>query len=136
MVNESDPELERLRKEKLDQMRTQPTEPTPEANGGVLHLREGNFGTTISQGVTLVDFFAVWCGPCKMMAPAVEQLAQEFAGRAKVAKVDVDQDIGLAMRYQVRGVPTFIIFKDGKPVQQFVGGVGYQALKNALTQAL
>ena len=135
MVNESDPELERLRKEKLDQMRTEPTQPTTQTNGGVLQLREDNFGTTISQGVTLVDFYAVWCGPCKMMAPAIEQLAEEFAGRAKVAKVDVDQDVSLAMRYQVRGVPTFII-KDGQPVQQIVGGVGYQALKAALTQAL
>ncbi len=137
MVDNPDPELERLRKEKLTQMKNKPTSPTtPQANGGVLHLKEGNFDQTISQGVTLVDFFAVWCGPCKMMAPAIEQLAQEFAGRAKVAKVDVDKAISLAMRYQVRGVPTFIIFKDGQPIQQIVGGVGYQSLKDALTHAL
>jgi thioredoxin 1 len=135
MVSNPDPELERIRQEKLAQMRSKPTtKPTPK--GDVLHLRESNFGETISQGVTLVDFFAVWCGPCKMMAPAVEQLAKEFAGQAKVAKVDVDQDIALAMRYQVQGVPTFIIFKDGQPVKRIVGGVGYQSLKAELSQAL
>ncbi|MFX1475702.1 MAG: thioredoxin [Promethearchaeota archaeon] len=135
MVSNSDPELERIRQQKLAQMRSKQTaDATPK--GGVLHLRESDFGKTISQGVTLVDFSAEWCGPCKMMAPAVEKLAQEFAGQAKVAKVDVDQDIALAMRYQVQGVPTFIIFKDGQPVRRIVGGVGYQALKAALAQAL
>ncbi len=137
MASNPDPELERLRQEKLAQMKNKtPTQATPTPSQGVIHLKEGNFDETISQGVTLVDFFAVWCGPCKMMAPASEKLAQEFAGQAKVAKVDIDQDIGLARRYQVRGVPTFIIFKDGQPVQQIVGGVGYQPLKDALTKAL
>lgn len=134
MSEQPDPELERLREKKLMEMKqsmaTQ-TEPshTPQ---GVLHLSTQDFDQTISKGVTLVDFHAEWCGPCKMMAPVVEKLAQEYAGRAKVAKVDVDMNIEVAMRYRVQGVPTFGIFKDGELVHRVVGGVGYQPLKAAL----
>jgi thioredoxin 1 len=99
---------------------------------GVLHLSSKDFDQATSKGVTLVDFYATWCGPCKMMAPVVEQLAQEFAGRVNVAKVDVDENMELAMRFQVRGVPTFGIFKDGKLLQCIVGAVGYDTLRAAV----
>ncbi len=135
MTEDSDSELTRLREQKLKElqqsMATQSETPnTPP--GEVLHLSTNNFDETISKGVTLVDFFAEWCGPCKMMAPVVEQLAQEYAGRVKVAKVDVDHNVEIAMRYRVQGVPTFGVFKDGKMVHRVVGGVGYQPLKAAL----
>ncbi len=71
-----------------------------------------------------------------MMAPVIDQLAQEYAGRAKVAKLDVDQNIEIAMRYRVQGVPTFGIFKNGVLVHRIVGGVGYQPLKAALDSFL
>ena len=100
--------------------------------GEVLHLSTNDFNQTIAEGVTLVDFFAEWCGPCKMMAPVVDQLAKEYAGRAKVAKVDVDHNVEIAMQYRVQGVPTFGIFKNGVMVHRIVGGVGYQPLKAAL----
>ena len=112
-------------------MATQSKTPT-QPQGKVLHLSSHDFAQTISQGVTLVDFFAEWCGPCKMMAPVVDKLAQEYAGLAKVAKVDVDHNIEIAMRYRVQGVPTFALFKDGVMVHRVVGGVGYQPLKTAL----
>jgi thioredoxin 1 len=95
-------------------------------------LSASDFDETIKQGLTLVDFFAEWCGPCKMMAPIVDKLAQEYTGRAKVANVDVDHNIEIAMRYGIQGVPTFGIFKDGQMVHRIVGGVGYQPLKAAL----
>ena len=100
--------------------------------GKVLHLSTTEFDEAVKDGVTLVDFYADWCGPCQMMAPVVEKLAQEYAGQAKVAKVDVDHNIEIAMRYRVQGVPTFGIFKDGVMVHRVVGGVGYQPLKAAL----
>ena len=100
--------------------------------GEVLHLSTTDFDEVVKTGITLVDFYADWCGPCKMMAPVVEKLAQEYAGRAKVAKVDVDHNVEIAMRFRVQGVPTFGVFKDGLMVHRIVGGVGYQPLKAAL----
>lgn len=135
MSDNPDPELTRLREQKLKElhhtMATQSKTPT-QPQGKVLHLSTQDFDQTISQGITLVDFFAEWCGPCKMMAPVVDKLAQEYAGLAKVAKVDVDHNIEIAMRYRVQGVPTFAVFKDGVMVHRVVGGVGYQPLKTAL----
>jgi thioredoxin 1 len=134
MSEHLDPELTRLREQKLKELKKSMTieAEQPQPPQGVLHLSTQDFDQNISKGVTLVDFFAEWCGPCKMMAPVVDQLAQEYAGRAKVAKVDVDHNIEIAMRYRVQGVPTFGIFKDGQMVHRIVGGVGYGPLKNAL----
>ncbi len=139
MSEHPDPELKRLRERKLkDLKQTMATDiETPTTPPGeVLHLSTQDFDQIVGKGVTLVDFFAEWCGPCKMMAPVVKKLAQEYKGRAKVAKVDVDQNIELAMRYRVQGVPTFGIFKDGQMVERIVGGVGYQPLKAALEMSL
>ena len=135
MTETPDPELARLREKRLQEMkRTMTTETqipqTP--HGEVLDLSTSEFDQTIKSGVTLVDFYATWCMPCKMMAPVVDKLAKEYAGRAKVAKVDVDMNIEIAMRYGVQGVPTFGIFKDGQMVHRVVGGVGYEPLKVAL----
>lgn len=69
----------------------------------------------------LVDFTAAWCGPCKMLDPVVTQLAQEWAGRVKVVKLDVDENAALAVQYQVMGVPTLMLFVEGKPVQRLSG---------------
>ncbi|MCI5622588.1 MULTISPECIES: thioredoxin [Anaerostipes] len=80
----------------------------------------------------LVDMFATWCGPCKMMAPVVEEIAKEYEGIAKVGKVDIDQDSDLAARYSIMSVPTFLIFKNGEVVDKVVGGVP----KDILTQAI
>lgn len=138
MSEHSDPELARLREQKIRELKQNMTTQTehPQTPQGVLHLSTQDFDQTISKGVTLVDFYAEWCGPCKMMAPVVDQLAQEYADRAKVAKIDVDHNIEIAMRYRVQGVPTFGIFKDGQMVHRIVGGVGYQPLKRALENFL
>ncbi len=134
MSEHPDPELARLREQKIKELKQTMTTQTehPQTPQGVLHLSTQDFDQTISKGVTLVDFHAEWCGPCKMMAPVVDQLAKEYAGRAKVAKIDIDLNIEIAMRYRVQGVPTFGIFKDGQMVHRIVGGVGYQPLKGAL----
>ncbi len=138
MSEHPDPELARLREQKIKELKQKMTTQIehPQTSRGVLHLSTQDFDQIISKGVTLVDFHAEWCAPCKMMAPVVDQLAQEYAGRAKVAKIDVDQNIEIAMRYRVQGVPTFGIFKDGQMVHRIVGGVGYQPLKGALENFL
>lgn len=83
-------------------------------------------------GVTLVDFFAVWCGPCKMAAPVLDQLSVDMEGRAKIFKVDVDQSPELAQRYGISSVPTMILFKNGRAVEKIVGFQPKAALKSKL----
>jgi thioredoxin 1 len=84
----------------------------------------------------LVDFWADWCAPCKMIAPIVEDLAEEYDGRVKFAKLDVDSNPQTAMSYGVRGIPTLLIFKGGSPVNQAVGAVPKSVLKGKLEESL
>ncbi len=84
----------------------------------------------------LVDFWADWCAPCKMIAPIVEDLAEEYDGRVKFAKLDVDSNPKTAMSYGVRGIPTLLIFKGGTPVNQVVGAVPKSVLKGKLEESL
>lgn len=74
-----------------------------------------------SEVPVLVDFFATWCGPCKMMSPVVEEIAKEMEGKAKVYKVDTDEEQNLAIKYGIMSIPTFIVFKNGEPVSKTVG---------------
>ena len=84
----------------------------------------------------LVDFFADWCGPCKMMAPVVEQLAEELEGKAKVGKLNIDENMDIAEKYRVMNIPTFLIFKDGQEKERIVGAVSKNELKNKREQTL
>lgn len=88
-----------------------------------ISLSDATFARDVEQakGVTLVDFWATWCPPCKLIAPVVEQIAQENDGRLRVGKLDVDVNGSTAMKYGVMSIPTLIVFKDGKPVDRFVG---------------
>lgn len=99
-------------------------------------VTDTDFGTEIEQhkGLAVVDFWASWCAPCRMIAPALEQLAQEYDGRAKVAKLDVDINIQTATRFNVRSIPTILFFKDGKLVDQVVGAVPKAALESKFLQ--
>ena len=94
--------------------------------------RKEVFKDEISTGVTLVDFYADWCGPCKMLAPEIEALSVEMEGKAKVVKVNVDEQRELAGEYQVRAIPTLFVIKDGEVKEELVG---YQT-KDSLTKAL
>jgi thioredoxin 1 len=80
----------------------------------------------------LVDFWATWCGPCRMMAPVIDEIADDFAGKVKVGKLDVDSNPQSASRYQVRGIPTLLIFKGGQVVEQLVGAVAKDKVVEAL----
>ncbi|MCA9575906.1 MAG: thioredoxin [Sandaracinaceae bacterium] len=93
------------------------------AGKNIVAANDLNFDEAVlgSDTPVLVDFAATWCGPCKMIAPLVEQLADEYEGRAKVAKVDIDESPGTASRFGIRGVPTLMVFKGGQVVAQQVG---------------
>ena len=80
----------------------------------VVHLTKDNFDEVTSKGTVLVDFWASWCGPCKMVAPIIEELADEYDGKAVIAKVDIDKEVELASRFKIRLIPTIICFKDGQ----------------------
>ncbi len=94
------------------------------------------FNEIIKDGVTLVDFFAVWCGPCKMLTPVLEEVAIEFEGKAKIAKVDVDKLEDLAIEYHIGSVPTVILFKDGKLIAQTMGFRPKQQFCDALEKVI
>ena len=96
------------------------------ANQNIVSLTQENFASQVlqSQSPVLVDFWAEWCGPCRMMAPTIDVVATEYAGKVKVGKVDVDSNGGTAMRYNIRGIPTLLLFKGGHVVEQRVGAVG------------
>ena len=89
----------------------------------VMAVTDANFKDEVEQngGLTVVDFWATWCGPCRMVAPIMDQLAGEYAGKAKVTKVDVDSNQGTSQRFNIRSIPTVLFFKDGKIVDQVVG---------------
>jgi thioredoxin 1 len=106
--------------------------------GNVLQVTDGNFDQLILAGgkPAMVDFWATWCGPCRMIAPHVEALAQEFAGRAIVAKLDVDANRQTAIRFGIQSIPTLLFFKDGKLVDRVVGAVDKKVLKDKLEALL
>ncbi|MFQ5457817.1 MAG: thioredoxin [Myxococcota bacterium] len=85
---------------------------------------------------TLVDFWAVWCGPCKMVAPVVEEAASDFEGRVSFAKMNVDENMGTPVKYGIRGIPTLLLFKGGEVVDQIVGAVPKGKLKEMLEKHL
>jgi thioredoxin 1 len=103
--------------------------------GAAKELTGSNFKETISSGVTLVDFWAEWCGPCKMMTPLIDEMAQEFEGKATIAKLDIDAEGDLAIEHNVQSIPTLIVFKDGQEANRFIGVTKKDALVEAVNAA-
>ena len=103
-----------------------------------VELSEVNFEQEVLKANTpvLVDFWAVWCGPCKMIAPIVDELAVEYEGKLKIGKVDVDSNQQIAMQFGIRSIPTLLIFKNGKVVEQIVGAAPKKSLIEKLSKHL
>ena len=100
------------------------------------HLTDANFSKETEKGVTLVDFYADWCGPCRMLAPVLEQVATETEGKAIIAKVNIDNEQKTAAQFQITSVPTMILFKNGKEVNRLVGLRNAQAIKDLILAAV
>jgi len=105
---------------------------------GLVHVNDKNFSSEVLNAdlPVLVDFWATWCGPCRSISPIVEELAKEFSGRVKVTKLNVDESPATPSQYGVRGIPTLILFKEGKILDQIVGAVPKARLKTMIEKAL
>jgi len=86
-----------------------------------IELTNDNFDSEISEGIVVVDFWAPWCGPCKQLSPSIDKLATEYQDRAKITKVNIDDFPELAQKYNIRGIPTVLLFKDGEKMNTIVG---------------
>jgi len=104
--------------------------------GLIKHLNDSEFDKAIQKGVTLVDFHANWCGPCRMLAPVLEQVAKELHGKAAIVKIDIDSEQKTAAHFQITSVPTMILFKEGKEVKRLVGLRNAEAIKEFILSAV
>ncbi len=102
---------------------------------GVLERTDSELAETIATGVTLVDFWAPWCGPCQMQGPILEKVAARVRGEAEIVKVNVDENVAAAGEYQVQSIPTLILFRDGAPIRRMVGLQSEEALVQAIEAA-
>ena len=117
-----DPEIEKIKQRKLEEMLKQQNQPKVEP--GIIDLNSSNFEQTIlAENPTLVDFWAEWCGPCKSMHPVFERLSKKYPN-VKFARVNVDNNQNISMKYAVQSIPTFIMFKSGQIVDKMMGAVG------------
>ena len=104
----------------------------------IIEFNDQNFDSDVLEAGTLVlvDFWAVWCGPCKAIAPIVEEIANDYNGKVKVGKMDVDRNNQVAMRYGIRSIPTLLVFNNGEVVDQVIGNVGKESIESMLNKAL
>ena len=103
---------------------------------GYIELTQENFDSTIATGVVMVDFWAPWCGPCRMIAPVIDKLAQDYDGKAKICKVNTDEQQELAQKFGIRSIPNILFYKDGQQVDEIIGAASEQDFKAKLDSLL
>jgi thioredoxin 1 len=108
------------------------------ASDNILNLSSDNFDGSVTQSdlPVLVDFWAIWCGPCKAIAPLLDQAASSYEGKVRIGKVDVDKNAMLANRFGIRNIPTLLLFKDGQVIAQHTGGLNRSKLNEFIDRAL
>ena len=108
------------------------------ASNAIVEVTDANFDQLVlkSDQPVMVDFWATWCGPCRALAPIVDDVAQSYTGRVKVGKMDVDKNAATPQRYGVRGIPTLLVFKNGEVKEQIVGYVSREVIEKALDKNL
>ncbi len=102
----------------------------------VQELTNGEFNELIKEGTVLIDFYADWCMPCVMMGPIVDEMSEKFSGKIKFGKVNIEDNQDIAHKFNVSSIPNFILFQDGKVVEQFVGGMDEEDFENKLNEHL
>ncbi|MFP3951394.1 MAG: thioredoxin [Candidatus Bathyarchaeia archaeon] len=137
-----DEELEKIKEKLMRQILSgKQSQREPEGilkEGEITHLDSSNIDEALKETSKpiLIDFWAAWCSPCKMMEPVLEKMACSYKGRAFFAKVNIDRNRSIAQRYGVMSIPNFLIFKDGKAVERVIGAVGRQRLESKLRKFL
>lgn len=108
------------------------------ANESIVELTDGTFENEVMQndGPVLVDFWAPWCGPCKALAPTLNEIADSYQGKVKVGKINVDENHSITMKFGIRSIPTLIVFKDGEVLEQIIGAVPRSEIERVLDGAL
>lgn len=135
MPEDIDDELQKLRMKKMQDLQTfvEKKDTAPDLPDHPIHITDADFKSTIEKyPLVLMDFWAPWCGPCKMIGPIIESMAKEYAGKVVFAKINVDNNPGIAGALQVMGIPTLMVFKDGKLVQRVSGALPRKSLEQMI----